>query len=113
MNEVQARRDQENEAFGAFLIETIAKLYGTEADPKRIDRAVYKNTACGAWARFDSEGIQVGTIVEGSDAEYSTRINLEGIEPSGEGEALLVARFREAIAECEAFSDEHFEADEE
>ena len=108
-DEIQHERDQENEAFGAFLIATIAELYGCESDPARIDRAVYKNTACGAWVRFDSEGIKVGTIVEGVDAEYDERVSLQGIEASDDGAKLLVSRFREAIANCESFSDEHFE----
>lgn len=106
LDEIGLHKMQEDSGFGEFLLQTIADLYGTEPNEKSIDRAVYKNTACGAWARFDEHGILVGTIVEGSDAEHSQRIDLTGIEPGDEGAALLVKRFREAIQGCEDFSDE-------
>jgi hypothetical protein len=113
VNEVQHARDQENEAYGAFLIETIAKscgFKGTEPDLAKpnhgIDRAVYKGTSCGAWVRFDSEGVMVGTIVEGSDAEFSERIDLTGIDISEEGETILLERFWDAVQQCEDFADE-------
>ncbi|MCU0613257.1 MAG: hypothetical protein MUE60_15915 [Candidatus Eisenbacteria bacterium] len=32
-------------------------------------RAIYKATECGAWIRFEDDGIALGSIVEGSDAE--------------------------------------------
>jgi hypothetical protein len=95
-------------AFGEFLVSTIAELYGAKPRPESVDRAVYKATDCGAWVRFDAEGIKVGTIVEGSDATYDERIDLDGIDLDDAGAATLVARFRAAIANCEAFAAEHF-----
>jgi hypothetical protein len=90
-----------------FLIETIAKSCGDKSlTPERIDRAVYKGTDCGAWVRFDEKGIMVGTIVEGSDAEFSKRIDLTGIDASKKGEKLLCKRFWEAVQEAEDFSSE-------
>lgn len=102
----QHNKDQENEAYGRFLIEAIAKTIGIEPDAKRIDRAIYKGTACGAWVRFDEKGIMVGTIVEGSDAEFSKRIDLTGIDTDEAGEKLLAERFWAALQEAEDFSDE-------
>jgi hypothetical protein len=107
MDASQFARDQENEAYGTFLIETIAKSAGIPgANPKDIDRAIYKGTACGAWVRFDADGIKVGTIVEGSDAEFSKRIDLTGVDMSDKGEKLLCERFWAAVQEAEDFSDE-------
>jgi hypothetical protein len=106
MNEIQSHRDQENEAFGFFLIKAIADHIGIEPDPKKIDRAVYKGTDCGAWVQFDSDGVVIGSIVEGSEAEYSERIDLDGIEPSDEGAELLNERFWAALDRCEEFCEE-------
>lgn len=98
--------DCENEAFGTFLIHAIAAPVGLPDDPKAIYRAVYKGTSCGAWVRFDEQGIMVGTIVEGSEAEHSERIDLAGIECDENGEKELNRRFWEAIQRCEDFSAE-------
>jgi len=110
MNEVQAYRMQEDEAYGAFLIDTISAIYGiTPGDKdaaKLIDKYAYKFTDCGAWVKFDSQGIVVGTIVEGSDAEYSERISLKDIDIDDAGEALLKKRYFAALQNCEDFSNE-------
>jgi hypothetical protein len=108
MYEIQHARDQEDEAFGAMLIEAIAKRIGIEPDTKKISRAIYKRTDCGAWIWFDAKGITVGTIVEGSDAEFSERIDLEGVELSEEGEKLVADRTFAALDRCEGFANEHF-----
>lgn len=102
-------RDEENAAYGRFLVETIANLYGCDETAEAVNRAVYKNTDCGAWINFDETGIVVGTIVEGSDAEYSERIDLDGVGEDDEGTALLITRFRAAINNCEDFAKEHWE----
>ena len=36
-----------------------------------IEKAIYKATACGAWIDWNTSGIRIGSIVEGSDAEFS------------------------------------------
>lgn len=102
------QRSQENAAFGRWLLDTIADLYGCEHTAESVDRAVYKNSDCGAWCRFDEYGIKVGTIVEGSDAAFSTRVDVTGLGDIENPEEELIARFRDAIADCEAFSGEHF-----
>ena len=102
-------RMQEDAAYGEFLLSAIAAPLGIPINKdaaKLIDRAVYKGTSCGAWVQFDEKGIMVGTIVEGSDAEYSERIDLSGIEIDDEGERLLNARFWAALKRCEQFADE-------
>ena len=50
-------------------IEDLASYLGTKVDS--LEHDVYKYTACGAWIRWDSETVTVGSIVEGSDAEFS------------------------------------------
>jgi hypothetical protein len=108
MNEVTAQREQENNEFGLFLLETIAGIYGCEPDTRLIAKYVYKCTDCGAWIRFDGKGIIVGTIIEGSEAEYSYRIDLNGIEPSEAGAAKLCHRFYNALDACEDFARKNF-----
>lgn len=50
-------------------IEDLAAHYGTTVD--RLKRDVYKCTECGAWISWDDKYVTVGSIVEGSDAEFS------------------------------------------
>lgn len=97
---------QDDESYGCFLLETVASIYACNQTQEAIDRAVFKNTECGAWCRFDEDGILVGTIVEGHEPEYSERIDLAGIQRSDEGAELLAQRFRSAIERCESFVDE-------
>lgn len=111
ISEVEYMRSQEDAAFGQFLVSVIADLYGCEHTPAAVNRAVYKGTDCGAWCEFDEEGIKVGTIVEGSDAEFFTRVDLSGLDMDEPSEAVLTERFRAAIQECEDFATEHFDAD--
>ena len=40
-------------------------------NPDRLDREVYKYTDCGAWFNHSETGFAIGSIVEGSDAEFS------------------------------------------
>jgi len=72
---------------------------------------VYKGTDCGAWVKFDENGIVAGTIVEGSDSEFSTRISLEDELNGGliEDEVTLIIRFESALAACETFANEVWE----
>jgi hypothetical protein len=45
--------------------------YIGEPDPELWDRRIYKGTACGAWLRVKNAiTITIGSIVEGSDAEF-------------------------------------------
>lgn len=60
-------------------IRDLAELYGVsgsdEAELERaLNRAVYKYTDCGAWLERVYGGIAIGTIVEGSDAEFSREL---------------------------------------
>lgn len=50
-------------------IEDLAEYLGITVDD--LERAIYKYTACGAWITWSSTAVTVGTIVEGSDAEFS------------------------------------------
>lgn len=51
-------------------IEDIVKGKGLErAD--QLDHYVYKYTDCGAWITWDEHSVTIGSIVEGSDAEFS------------------------------------------
>lgn len=35
------------------------------------EKAVYKGTECGAWIKFEDDGVTVGSIVKGSDDEVT------------------------------------------
>lgn len=52
------------------------RLFGEPRDieDERLSRIVYKNTQCGGWFRTFDKGVEIGTIVEGSDAEFSRRL---------------------------------------
>lgn len=50
-------------------IHDLATHFGTTVD--RLERDFYKYTDCGAWIKWDSSSVAFGTIVEGSDAEFS------------------------------------------
>ena len=39
-------------------------------DEAHLERATYKYTACGAWIHWDDKHIHIGSIVEGSNAEF-------------------------------------------
>jgi hypothetical protein len=53
-------------------IEELAKELGVAING--IEKAVYKNTDCGAWIKILDDGIKLGSIVEDSDAETETYI---------------------------------------
>lgn len=48
-----------------------ARVHGdtVEMMNQRLSHRVYKDTRCGAWAKLLEDGVQFGSIVEGSDAE--------------------------------------------
>ena len=50
-------------------VEDLAELWGTT--PEHLSRAIYKGTECGAWCDWDGACFNIGSIVEGSDAEFS------------------------------------------
>ena len=47
-------------------------IFGEPADAtdEHLSRIVYKSTACGGWMQSIDGGVKIGTIVEGSDAEF-------------------------------------------
>ena len=49
--------------------EFAAEIFGTT--PEHLERSVYKYTSCGAWINWDEKEIRIGSIVEGSDKEFS------------------------------------------
>ena len=51
-------------------INDIVKGKGLD-NPEQLHRYVYKYTDCGAWIEWDDSSVTIGSIVEGSDAEFS------------------------------------------
>lgn len=49
-------------------IKEFCDYWGVDQD--NLERSVYKNTSCGAWIHWDNQHIHIGSIVEGSDAEF-------------------------------------------
>ena len=77
------------------MLQELADLYGCEPTEEAIRRAVYKGTACGAWVHFPAgkpNRVEIGSIVEGSDAE----VRADPVLYEDGGEA-FIARYREAI----------------
>lgn len=117
-NEINAYKSAEAEAFGEFLIRAVADGIGCEPDIKRIEKAIYKGTDCGAWIKFDENGIMVGSIVEGSDAEFSERIDVSGTGDVDDPFQLISDRVFAALerinkAACEAWDEANSEENDE
>lgn len=55
-------------------INDIVKGKGLEC-PEQLNRYVYKYTDCGAWIAWDDSSVTIGSIVEGSEAEFSEVFN--------------------------------------
>ena len=51
-------------------IKEFCDWWGEDID--HIEKSVYKNTDCGAWITWDDTSITIGSIVEGSDAEFDS-----------------------------------------
>ena len=47
----------------------LATYFGTTLD--HLERDIYKYTECGAWITWTDSSVSIGSIVEGSDAEFS------------------------------------------
>lgn len=58
----------------------------------KIKKAIYKGTDCGAWVNFESDGVEVGSIVEGVD---------EGTETFTLKYPFEIKKFWEALDEIE------------
>lgn len=50
-------------------INDLANYIGVETS--YLNRAMFKYTDCGAWIDWDDKSVSIGSIVEGSDAEFS------------------------------------------
>ena len=78
------------------------------ADSESIaKKAIYKGTDCGAWIKFEDDGITVGSIVEGSDAEI-TKPKLEFPFEARQFWDLLEEVNYEA---CEAWEEANYESE--
>lgn len=49
-------------------INDLAAAFDTTTE--HIERVLYKETECGAWISWTDETVSIGSIVEGSDAEF-------------------------------------------
>ncbi len=74
MNEVTHMMEQERAAnmdFAAFVLRDYFDTVGG-ATVEQISRSVFNATECGAWVKVnDDASITFGSIVEGSDAEFT------------------------------------------
>lgn len=50
-------------------IHDLAKHFGST--DKSLERDIYKYTDCGAWITHSTDSVTVGSIVEGSNAEFA------------------------------------------
>lgn len=53
-------------------LQDLADLLETTPDEESLSHRVYKGTDCGAWLKVIDGGVEIGSIVEGSDAETTT-----------------------------------------
>lgn len=82
-------------------INEIAHYLGIHPNEEAIGRAIYKNTDCGAWVKFEDTQIAVGSIVEGVDFDAQTRYVPYNLAPR-----LLKRAFSEAVEAVEKECDE-------
>lgn len=54
-------------------INEFADLFGVT--PDRLEKAIYNGTSCGAWVMWNCTSVTIGSIVEGSDAEFSCKFS--------------------------------------
>ena len=54
-------------------INELASLFGTT--PDHLEHALYKGTSYGAWITWNCTSVSIGSIVEGSDAEFSCKFS--------------------------------------
>ncbi len=80
------------------------KVFGepNDATDEHLSRELYKNTSCGAWFKSENDGVCVGTIVEGSDAEFSRNLHYP----------FSVEAWDAAIAELEELAELEYQAEE-
>lgn len=111
-------RDQEISEYGSWALGVIAKALGIDPEGEddgelesRISRAVYKNTACGAWFAVADDRFLVGTIVEGTDAEFVTDLKVLKFIDLDEcaGEKAILKWFWDALHQSDEFASEFWE----
>jgi hypothetical protein len=94
-----------NPAQEKVMLQTLAAHLGAQPTAISVSAAVYKNYDFGPWFTLAGENTAlVGTIVEGSDAEYTETLIWNPDQP----EAFL-QDFDRALANCQAFAEEHFQ----
>lgn len=85
------------------------------ADPNFdvMSRQLYKSTACGAWIAEEKDGVAIGSIVEGSDADCQTR-RIKWADVTAESLEEAIAAIEEEANELweEANEEEDEEEDE-
>lgn len=77
MTEIDNYNACEAMAIGDDIKSIVCEYLGcsTEATEQQIDWMIYKGTDCGAWFKFTETGVQIGSIVEGSDATFDDVLN--------------------------------------
>ena len=55
-------------------INDFCKYFGSDS-PRRLEHDIYKYTDCGAWIKWDDKSVTIGSIVEGSDAEFDKKFS--------------------------------------
>ena len=71
-DEIKHHDADEVAALGAALVAEVAAFFGCDPTEAACTRRAYKDTDCAAWLRFTETGLEMGSIVEGSDAEIDT-----------------------------------------
>lgn len=88
-------------------LRVLAEEFETNATVESIARIIYKGTSCGCYFDFVGETIIIGTIIEGSDAEYSVELDLADYQDDNAGDSCLVDDVKSAIDTCETFVEEY------
>lgn len=65
-------RDVEGEIAFEKTLDMLETLYGSR-DVESLSRSFYTHTACGGWLKMEDHDLIMGSIVEGSDADCTSR----------------------------------------
>ena len=71
-NQDDVEETGENPASDLIATEADVLMWLSAESREQAERHLYKFTDCGAWILWHDDGIQLGSIVEGSDAEVIT-----------------------------------------
>lgn len=92
-------------------LNALAEDFECEATVESVARAIYKHTDCGAYFDIVGDVVQIGTIVEGSDAEYDDELALFDYDNDRAGAGSFASDVHAILSACEDFAQRQWDDD--